>query len=98
MVWREIKAATGDPPCPRDKLCASTVGNKVMFFGGFGPLVESVDDEPDEDEAEFGWFNDLYCYDTGECAIDRHSYLERLNILVPPVQGLKYFCRPNTIS
>ena len=72
MVWREIKTAVGDPPCPRDKLCAVTMGSKALFFGGFGPINESNDDESKEGEAEFGWFNDLYSYDTGWCANEQH--------------------------
>lgn len=69
MVWREIKTAVGNPPCPRDKLSAVTMGSKVLFFGGFGPLDESDndDDESKEVEAEFGWFNDLHSFDTGWC-------------------------------
>ena len=66
MEWREIKTASGDPPCPRDKLCAVAMGTKVLFFGGFGPLDDEEGHESEAGEAEFGWFNDLYGYDTGK--------------------------------
>lgn len=40
------------------------MGNKILFFGGFGPL-EEPDTNSQEEGAEFGWFNDLFCFDTG---------------------------------
>lgn len=39
------------------------MGTKVLFFGGFGPLEET--DTSQEEGADFGWFNDLFSFDTG---------------------------------
>ena len=38
------------------------MGTKILFFGGFGPLEET---DPAQEGAEFGWFNDLFSFDTG---------------------------------
>lgn len=42
------------------------MGTKILFFGGFGPL-EDPETDPAEpaDQAQFGWFNDLFRFDTG---------------------------------
>jgi len=38
------------------------MGTKILFFGGFGPLEET---DPAQEGAEFGWYNDLFSFDTG---------------------------------
>ena len=41
------------------------MGTKILFFGGFGPLENRETGTSEPDEAEFGWFNDLFSFDTG---------------------------------
>ena len=41
------------------------MGTKILFFGGFGPLEDSETDDTEPDQAQFGWFNDLFSFDTG---------------------------------
>ena len=60
--WQNI-ACSGVPPSPRDKLTCVAMGTKILFFGGFGPLEET--DTSQEGGADFGWFNDLFSFDTG---------------------------------
>ncbi|KAL8577885.1 hypothetical protein ACOMHN_018690 [Nucella lapillus] len=75
-TWREVET-TGNKPRARDKLQAVAIGTNIYYFGGFGPKVapddmdEEWEDEEDElpesheqDGAEFGWFNDLFVFDT----------------------------------
>lgn len=38
-------------------------GTKIFFFGGFGPLEDA--ETEDQEGAAFGWFNDLFSFDTG---------------------------------
>ena len=62
--WQKIEGK-GDSPCPRDKLSCVAMGTKILFFGGFGPLEHLEADIEECGQAEFGWFNDLYSFDTG---------------------------------
>nr|KAG5708616.1 hypothetical protein BaRGS_033037 [Batillaria attramentaria] len=70
---------TGSKPRARDKLQGVAIGNNIYYFGGFGPKtdqdLDDLEEESEEDEeeipeaqtqegAEFGWFNDLYIFDT----------------------------------
>ena len=41
------------------------MGTKILFFGGFGPLEDSETDTTEPNQAQFGWFNDLFSFDTG---------------------------------
>ena len=41
------------------------MGTKIIFFGGFGPLENLETEKSEQEEAEFGWFNDLFSFDTG---------------------------------
>ena len=59
--WQKI-ACNGVPPSPRDKLTCVAMGTKILFFGGFGPLEDA---DTEGDGADFGWFNDLFRFDTG---------------------------------
>lgn len=38
-IWKQAQAS-GHKPSPRDKVSSAVVGNKIYFFGGFGPLSE----------------------------------------------------------
>ena len=38
-IWKQVQAS-GHKPSPRDKVSSAVVGNKIYFFGGFGPLSE----------------------------------------------------------
>lgn len=75
-IWKQAQAS-GHKPSPRDKVSSAVVGNKIYFFGGFGPLSEvqvqkalhnrdssDEDDSDDDQTAKFGWFNDLFIFDT----------------------------------
>ncbi|XP_078605037.1 kelch domain-containing protein 1-like [Branchiostoma floridae x Branchiostoma japonicum] len=73
--WNEVTDTQGPAPSPRDKVASATVGNKVYFFGGFGPKdgwdteesTMSEDEEEEEDVgqgAKFTWYDDLYIFDT----------------------------------
>lgn len=74
-----IPETTGTSPSPRDKLASAVIKDEIHFFGGFGPQGESLEDleevEDDGDEnyqdlpddqeaAQFGWFNDLFIFNT----------------------------------
>lgn len=56
------------------------MGTKILFFGGFGPLEDPETDTTEPDQAQFGWFNDLFSFDTGtdtpeltfQCIEDSH--------------------------
>ncbi|XP_064608900.1 host cell factor 2-like [Liolophura sinensis] len=72
--WSQVEAK-GSHPSARDKLGAVAIGTKIYYFGGFGPTLEEEDltgDTEEEEEGEmagqegavFGWFNDLFVYDT----------------------------------
>jgi len=41
-------AVTGQLPTPRDKLACTVVGDHLVFYGGFGPTIEEVDDDDDD--------------------------------------------------
>ena len=62
--WKNI-TCKGVPPSPRDKLSCVAMGTKIIFFGGFGPLENLETEKSEQEEAEFGWFNDLFSFDTG---------------------------------
>lgn len=62
--WKNI-TCKGVPPSPRDKLSCAAMGIKIIFFGGFGPLENLETEKSEQEEAEFGWFNDLFSFDTG---------------------------------
>ena len=62
--WQNI-TCKGVPPSPRDKLSCVAMGIKIIFFGGFGPLENLETEKSEQEEAEFGWFNDLFSFDTG---------------------------------
>ena len=56
------------------------MGTKILFFGGFGPLEDAEIDTAEPEQAQFGWFNDLFSLDTGtytpaltpQCIEDSH--------------------------
>jgi len=56
------------------------MGTKILFFGGFGPLEDAEIDTAEPAQAQFGWFNDLFSFDTGtytpaltpQCIEDSH--------------------------
>ena len=60
--WEKVECS-GVPPSPRDKLTCVAKGTKIFFFGGFGPLEDA--ETEDQEGAAFGWFNDLFSFDTG---------------------------------
>ncbi|WAR00752.1 KLDC1-like protein, partial [Mya arenaria] len=76
--WSAVESE-GSHPSARDKLQGAVIDRLIYYFGGFGPQGsleeddwEDVDDDGDDvlDEqrmqqaAQFGWFNDLYMFDT----------------------------------
>ncbi|XP_033124130.1 rab9 effector protein with kelch motifs-like [Anneissia japonica] len=78
-IWNKITAATGAAPSPRDKLTSVAINKVLYFFGGFGPHAagdDSSQDSQDEEwedmedqqprgpSANFGWFDDVYSFDT----------------------------------
>jgi len=67
--WQKI-ACSDVTPSPRDKLTCVAMGTKILFFGGFGPLEET---DPAQEGAEFGWFNDLFSFDTENCTWEKLS-------------------------
>lgn len=103
LTWSSIQAADG--PCPRDKLQSVAIDTKIYFFGGFGPKAtlameddgdEEYEDEDDEDElpgdqeaAEFGWFNDLFVFDT---VISQWSQPLQMNLGVPTPRAAHGLC------
>lgn len=40
-----MRDAAGTPPSPRDKMTATTVGQKIYVFGGFGPKISAANDD-----------------------------------------------------
>ncbi|XP_071965800.1 kelch domain-containing protein 2-like [Antedon mediterranea] len=81
-TWSRITDACGPAPSSRDKLSSVAINKIIYFFGGFGPhsmddsLSQGSQDDDDwedmEDEeargpsANFGWFDDVYTFDTEE--------------------------------
>ncbi|ELU06027.1 hypothetical protein CAPTEDRAFT_219898 [Capitella teleta] len=81
--WSTLEAS-GEGPSPRDKLASAVIEDKIYIFGGFGPQLPEEEEEeveefsdgdadstgtPEEQEAaQFGWFDDLYVYDTSSNA------------------------------
>ncbi|XP_078380436.1 kelch domain-containing protein 1-like [Oculina patagonica] len=68
--WENI-AYKGTPPSPRDKLTCVAMGTKILFFGGFGPMEDLDTDATEPDQAQFGWFNDLFSFDTENCTWEK---------------------------
>lgn len=68
--WQNI-TCKGVPPSPRDKLSCVAMGTKIIFFGGFGPLENLETEKSEQEEAEFGWFNDLFSFDTENCTWEK---------------------------
>ncbi|XP_022334812.2 kelch domain-containing protein 1-like isoform X1 [Crassostrea virginica] len=102
-IWSVVKGE-GTSPSPRDKLQGVAIGQLIYYFGGFGPkssgLEEEDEDEEWEDEengdlptdqdgADFGWFNDLYVFDT---ASDKWSQPMQMNLGVPTARAAHTMC------
>lgn len=68
--WQNV-AYEGTPPSPRDKLTCVAMGTKILFFGGFGPVEDTETDTSEPDQAQFGWFNDLFSFDTENCTWEK---------------------------
>lgn len=68
--WEKVEC-NGVPPSPRDKLTCVAKGTKIFFFGGFGPLEDA--ETEDQEGAAFGWFNDLFSFDTENCTWEKLS-------------------------
>lgn len=105
-IWAVIDP-TGNKPRARDKLQAVAVGTNIYYFGGFGPKTDNDLDELDESEeeeeelpeaqtqqgAEFGWFNDLYIFDT----VSRQwSQPMQMNLGVPTPRAAHGMCAVDT--
>ncbi|KAL5004200.1 hypothetical protein ScPMuIL_017656 [Solemya velum] len=92
--WSKLEGE-GMKPSPRDKLQAVAVSTDIYFFGGFGPKSESLDEEMDSEEeeaeggADFGWFNDLYIYNTVE---NKWSQPVQMNLGVPTARAAHAMC------
>jgi len=100
--WERAEV-NGRGPSQRDKLCSTVVGEKIYLFGGFGPqnlddelteeevLTEDEDipEEREQDGAHFGWFNDLFIFDTVS-----HSWSNpmQMNLGVPSPRAAHAMC------
>ncbi|XP_010866239.3 kelch domain-containing protein 1-like isoform X2 [Esox lucius] len=71
--WRKVRAETGTPPSPRDKLCCWVFNNWVTYFGGYGH--KKLDDVWDDNsfnmdtaslelDVGWGWNNEVHVFDT----------------------------------
>lgn len=101
--WSELQCE-GTRPSARDKLQGTVVDNCIYYFGGFGPKFAGVDEEwedLDEDDddvleeerhqqaAQFGWFNDLFVFDT---ATNKWSQPMHMNLGVPTARAAHGMC------
>eukprot|EP00063_Salmo_salar_P035883 XP_014010718.1 PREDICTED: kelch domain-containing protein 1-like isoform X4 [Salmo salar] len=71
--WKKVKAESGSPPSPRDKLCCWVFNNRVTYFGGYGhkTLDDIMDDKSFivdtaslEQNVGWGWNNEVHIFDT----------------------------------
>ncbi|XP_031678054.1 kelch domain-containing protein 1 isoform X2 [Oncorhynchus kisutch] len=71
--WKNVKAESGSPPSPRDKLCCWVFNNRVTYFGGYGhkTLDDIMDDKSFivdtaslEQNVGWGWNNEVHVFDT----------------------------------
>ncbi|XP_038843829.1 kelch domain-containing protein 1-like, partial [Salvelinus namaycush] len=71
--WKKVKAESGSPPSPRDKLCCWVFNNRVTYFGGYGhkTLDDIMDDKSFivdtaslEQNVGWGWNNEVHVFET----------------------------------
>lgn len=100
--WETIEVK-GKGPCPRDKLCSTVIGEKIYLFGGFGPQSleeelteeeidtedEDIPEEADQNAAHFGWFNDIFVFDTVSCCWTNPM---QMNLGVPTARAASSMC------
>ncbi|CAG2233844.1 unnamed protein product [Mytilus edulis] len=102
-TWSEIQT-TGTPPAQRDKVGGVAIGTNIYYFGGFGPKSAEADldiydsEEEGEDElpdgsASFGWFNDLFVFDTVN---KKWSQPMQKNLGVPTARAAHGMCAVGT--
>jgi len=53
------------------------MGTKILFFGGFGPVEDTEADTSEPDQVQFGWFNDLFSFDTGTLRTSTYPPVQR---------------------
>ncbi|KAK3096994.1 hypothetical protein FSP39_005475, partial [Pinctada imbricata] len=100
-TWCQVEYK-GSCPSARDKLQGCAVGKSIYYFGGFGPKQndlmdddeewedeEDEEDLPDQEAAAFGWFNDLFVFDT---ETSTWSQPMQLNLGVPSARAAHGMC------
>ncbi|XP_050400202.1 kelch domain-containing protein 1 [Patella vulgata] len=88
-----VVTGDGERPCARDKLQATVVDKSIYYFGGFGPKSADEDileeDNEEEDGAEFGWFDDLFVFNTES---KKWSEPMQMNLGVPTARAAHGMC------